>query len=108
MPKLGGFELSSSHHVYASKSSRCCAPHLINNYHLLPKTIVNAKNNLTSDVKFLLHEVKELSNNLLALSEEFRSTSYLDFDDLSKTNEKCKARIDPNKSQFGYILEYSG
>ena len=91
MPRFARFELLSLNRLYAPQNARCCASHLINNHRLHSKTIVNVKNDLKSGANLLLHDVKDLCNNLLALSEEFRSPSYLDFDDLSMTDEEYEA-----------------
>ena len=105
IPKLARLELLSLRHVYAPPEARCCASHLINNNHLHPKTTVNAKNDLKSGAGLLLHEVKDLCNELLALSEEFRSPSYLDFDDFSMTDEEYAAWTGWNKNQFDYMYD---
>ena len=105
MPKFARFELLSSRRLYTPQNARCCASHLINNHRLHPKTIVNVKNDLKSGANLLPHEVKDLCNDLLALSEEFASPSYLAFDALSMTGEEYKAWTGWNKNQFDYMYE---
>ena len=102
MPKFARFELLSLHRLYTPQNARCCASHLINNHRLHPRTIVNVKNDLKCAANLLPHEVKDLCNDLLALSEEFTSPSYLDFDALSMTGEEYEAWTGWNKNQFDY------
>ena len=105
MPKFARFELLSLNRLCAPKNARCCASHLINSHRLYPKTIVNVKNDLKSGANLLPHEVEDHCNDLLALSEEFRSPSYLDFYDLSMTDEEYEAWTGWNKNQFDYMYE---
>ena len=60
---------------------------------------------MKSGANLLSHEAKDLCNDLLALSEEFRSPSYLDFDDLSMIDEEHEAWTGWNKNQFDYMYE---
>ena len=87
------------------RKMHACASHLTNNHHLHPKTIVDVKNDLKSGANLLPHEVEDHCNDLLALSEEFASPSYLDFDDLSMTDEEYEAWTGWNKNQFDYMYE---
>ena len=105
MPKFARFELLSLNRLYAPQNARCCASYLINSHRLHPKAIVNVKNELKSGANLLSHEFKNLCNDLLALSKEFRSPSYLDFDDLFMTNEEYEAWTGRNKNQFDYMYE---
>ena len=61
MPKLARLEP-----VIFTLRLCCCASHLISNYRLHSKTIVSVKNDLKSSTNLLLHEVKDLCNDLLA------------------------------------------
>ena len=87
MPQVVRLELLSMHRVYVPPGVRCCTCHLLHNRHLSPHTILNFNTHTKCSEKLLPHELDELCNDLLSLSDEWKSPSRLDFEDPSITNK---------------------
>ena len=106
MPKGVRLELLSMHRIYVPPDVRCCTCHLLNNRHLSLHIILNLNTYTKCSEKLLPHELKELCNDLLSLSDEWKSSSRLDFEDLSMTDDDYESWTGWTTQQFNNMYEH--
>ena len=94
------------YHIYVLAGVRCCTCHLLHNLHLGPHTILNLNTYSKCSEKLLLHELEELSNGFLSLSDEWKSSSRLEFEELSRTDEDHESCTEWTTPQFNDIYEH--
>jgi hypothetical protein len=107
MPKTARLELLAFHRVYAPGGIRSCHSHLINDNHLRPNVRLRELDRLRLVTSLSSDEMRDFCNDLLSMLEELRSSSSssrLDFDDLSYTDEDYEAWTGWTKKQFDQMF----
>jgi hypothetical protein len=105
MPKPARLDLLLLHRLFAPHGVRCCLSHLFNRNRLRPDEQVNNQDCQQFPTFLSPQEARDLFNDLFSLFDELRSSSRLDFDDPSLTDEDYEAWTGWTKNQFNLMFE---
>ncbi|CAF0777785.1 unnamed protein product [Didymodactylos carnosus] len=106
MPKPARLDLPLFYRLFAPHGVRCCTSHLLNGDRLRPDEHIDIENRLSIPTSLSPTEVRELFNDLFSLIDALRSSSHLDFDNPSLTNEDYQAWTGWTKEQFNLMFQY--
>ena len=106
MPKAVRLDLLLFYRLYAPHEVRCCISHLLNGDRLRPDEPIYITNRLLIPTSLSSAEARELFNDLFSLIYTLRSSSHLDFDNPSLTNEDYQAWTGWTKEQFNLMFQY--
>ncbi|CAF1551245.1 unnamed protein product [Rotaria magnacalcarata] len=106
MPKAARLDLLLFYELYAPRGIRSCTSHLLNGDRLRPDEHIDIENRLPIPTSLSSTEASELFNDLFSLIDELRSSSHLDFDSISLTDEDYQAWTGWTKEQFNLMFQY--
>ncbi|CAF1519239.1 unnamed protein product [Rotaria sordida] len=105
MPKSARLDLLLLYRLFAARGVHCCRSHLLYGDRLRPDQHIDIENRLPMPTSLSTTQARELFNDLFSLIDTLKSSSHLDFDDPSLTNEDYEAWTGWTIEQFNLMFE---